>query len=128
MPKERQRTCGWEYDRVRGSWERVLTLYRRAADQPKTQIEVIYGEAPGELGVYAQMFRNLKFLDTIADLAADRFAWREPLAIEMRSCASAGTTWTIAAPRLQICYEMAREFGEFYYDMHRTLKQPATKR
>jgi hypothetical protein len=127
MPKERQRTCGWEYGRVSRSWERVLTRYRRAADQPKTQIEVIYGEATGELGAYARMFRNLQFLETIADLAADRLAWREPIAMEMRSCGNAGATWTIPARRLQICYEMARDFAELYRDMHRTRKQRSAK-
>ena len=89
---------------------------------------MIYGDARGKLAVYAQTFRNLQFLETIADLAADHFAWREPIVMEMRSCGDAGAMWTIPARRLHICYEMARDFAELYRDMHRTRKQRTAKR
>jgi hypothetical protein len=119
LPKDRQRRCGWEYDTVSRSWERVLTLFRRASDQPKAQIEVIYGDATGQLGIYAQIFRNLQFLEIIAELAADRFAWRDPIVMEMRSCGDAGASWAISTRRLHICYEMVRDFAELYRDFGR---------
>ena len=73
-------------------------------------------ETLGELAVYAQTFRTLQFLETIAELAADRFAWRAPIVMEMRSCGSAGAGWTISTRRLHICYEMAQDFAELYRD------------
>jgi hypothetical protein len=116
LPSDRRRRCGWEYDTVTRSWERVLAPHRRAPDQPKAQIEVIYGEATGRLALYAQAFRNLRFLETIADLAADRFAWRAPIVMELRSCGGTDARWTIPTRRLHICYEMARDLAALYRD------------
>jgi hypothetical protein len=97
----------------------VLTLFRRASDQPKAQIEVIYGDATGQLAIYAQIFRSLQFLEIIAELAADRFAGRDPIVMEMRSCGDVGASWTISTRRLHICYEMVRDFAELYRDLAR---------
>src|SRR5205823_2086211 len=76
LPDNVRRTCGWDYDRASRSWTSVLMPHHRAADQPKAQIDVNYGIARGDLEVYAQVFRNLRFLETIAELASDRVAWR----------------------------------------------------
>lgn len=78
---------------------------------------MIYGDAKGELGVYAQTFRKLQFLETIAELATDRFAWRAPLVLEMRTCGGANARWTGATRRLHICYELARDFSKLYRDL-----------
>jgi hypothetical protein len=117
LPGDVRRTCGWEYDHASRSWASVLMPYRRAADQPKAQIEVIYGAARGNLGVYAQVFRNLRFLETIAALASDRFAWRAPIVMEMQSCGDAAATWSAATRTLQVCYEIAEDFAELYRDL-----------
>ena len=89
---------------------------RPAPDQPKAQIELTYRAATGNLEVYAQVFRNLRFLESIAEFTADRFAWRAPISIEMRSCGGADATWTIATRTLNVCYEMAQDFAELYRD------------
>jgi Putative metallopeptidase len=116
LPADRRRRCGWDYDRVTRAWERALAPHRRAAEQPKTRIDAIYGNAKRRLGVYAQTFRNLRFLETIAELAADRLAWPAPLVLEMRTCGQANAGWTAATRRLHICYELARDFAELYRD------------
>jgi hypothetical protein len=112
LPKDLRRTCGWDYDRTAQSWERALTPFRPAADQPKPQVDVKYAEATGPLAVHAQIFRNLRFLETIAAFAADRFGWRAPIAMEMRSCGSVGAAWTVTTRTLHICYEMVQDFAE----------------
>jgi hypothetical protein len=119
LPHDRRRRCGWDYDRATRNWERVLESHRRSAGQPKTPIDVIYRAAKGNLGIYAQTFRNLQFLETIAELAADRFAWPNPISFEMRSCRDDGARWSISARRLHICYELARGFAELYRDLER---------
>jgi hypothetical protein len=116
LPKNLRRGCGWDYDRASRSWEKVLMPHRPAADQPKIQIEVTYRAATGKLEVYAQVFRNLRFLETIAEFAVERFAWRAPILIEMRSCGDADATWTIATRTLAVCYEVAQDFAELYRD------------
>ena len=72
LPAERLRGCGWDYDRVSRSWDIALTPYRPAADQPKARIDVSYGVAAGDLEVYAQVLRNLRFLETIAEFAENQ--------------------------------------------------------
>jgi hypothetical protein len=114
LPHERRRTCGWIYDKASSSWDKVLAPHRRARDQPKQKIEAIYRDAKGGLAAYADMFRALRFLEAVAALAADRFTWREPLAIEMRSCGAARARWTKATRTLHICYEMARDLAALY--------------
>jgi hypothetical protein len=116
MPKNLRRRCGWDYDRAWRSWRQVLISHRPAADSPQARIEVNYGVAKGNLGVYARLFRNLRFLEAIAEFATDRFAWRAPISIEMQSCGDAGATWIIATRTLQLCYEMAQDFAELYRD------------
>ena len=111
-----RRTCGWDYDRASRAWESVLMPHRPAADRPKARIDVIYRAVAGELEVYAQVFRNLRFLEAIAELAADRFAWRAPIVMEMRRCGEAGAAWTVPTRTLHVCYEMAQDLAELYRD------------
>ena len=120
LPDDRRRTCAWDYDTASRSWDAVLAPHRRAADQPKVQIDVGYGAAEGALKVYAETFRALGFLEIIADLAADRFAWRAPIVMEMRSCGQVGARWTIPTRTLHICYEMAQDFAHLYRDYARS--------
>ena len=116
LPDDRRRTCAWDYDTASRSWETVLAPHRRTVDQPKVQIQVNYGDIKGALALYAETFRALRFLETIAELAADRFAWRAPIAMEMRSCGEVGAKCIISTRTLRICYEMAQNFAELYRD------------
>lgn len=116
LPEERRRTCGWDYDTASRSWERVVAPHRRVVDQPKTPIEVIYGESKGNLELYARIFRDTRFLETVAEHAANRYAWPAPIVLEMRGCGDTGARWTIPLRKLHICYEMIREFAELYRD------------
>jgi hypothetical protein len=125
LPQERRRSCGWDYDTASRSWERALAPHRRAADRPKPRIEVIYGEGKGKLALHARIFRATRFLETIVEQIADRYAWPAPIVIEMRTCGEPNARWTIAARRLHVCYELAQEFVELYRDFggERTLAQ-----
>ena len=116
MPLERRRGCGWDYDRVSRSFDVALMPHRPAADQPKARIDVRYGEAAGDLKIYAQVLRNLRFLETMAEFAADRLAWRAPILIELRRCGEANAAWTAPARTLHVCYETARDFAKLYRD------------
>jgi hypothetical protein len=119
LSEERRRGCGWDFDRVSRSWDVALTPHRPAADQPKARIDVSYGAAAGDLAVYAQVLRNLRFLETIADFATDRLAWRAPILIELRSCGEADAAWSAPTRTLRLCYEMAQDFAELYRDFGR---------
>ena len=130
LPDDRRRSCGWDYDTASRSWERVLTPHRRAPDQPKTPIQVVYGQGKGDLELYQRVFSATRFLETVAESAADRYAWPAPITLEMRSCGEPGARWTIPLRKLHICYELIREFAELHRDYGNDRKAPkrASKR
>jgi hypothetical protein len=119
LPEELRRGCGWDYDKVSRSWDAALMPHRPAAEQAKVRIEMSYGAAAGDLEIYAQVLRNLRFLETIAEFTADRLAWRDPILIELQSCGKADAAWTAPTRTLHLCYEMARDFAELYRDFGR---------
>jgi hypothetical protein len=125
LPQDRRRSCGWDYDTASRSWDRALAPHMRRADQPKPQIEVIYREAKGRLATYARIFKASRFLETVIEQIADRFAWPASIVVEMRSCGDANARWTIPTRQLHVCYELAEEFVEVYrdYGVGRTLAQ-----
>jgi hypothetical protein len=132
LPADRRRSCTWDYDTASRSWDRALASHQRGDGQPKTRIEVVYGEGKGELALYASIFSAMRFLETIVEQVADRFAWPAPIVVEMRTCGEANARWTVPTRRLHICYELAQEFAELYRDFgkSRTLtqaRQPAPR-
>src|SRR4029077_4529195 len=114
LPRNLQRNCGWDYDRALRSWEIVLRPRRPGPDRPKTQVDVSYGVGAGDLAIYAQIFRNLRFLEAIAEVIAGQVTWRAPLLIEMRTCGASAAIWTASKRTLSICYEMAADFAHAY--------------
>ena len=128
MPEDRQKTCQRDYGNTAWSWEMMLKSHLRAPDAPKQKIEIIYGEGEGKLEIYARTFRAIKFLETVAEDLADRFAWPRPFVIEMRSCNEANANWSGKLRRLLICYELAQEFAELYRDYGQTKTAAKPKR
>jgi putative metallopeptidase DUF4344 len=114
MPEDRQASCKSDFTFAAWSWESLLKPHLRAPHQPKQKIELSYGEATGKLGVYARTFREIKFLETLADHIGNRYAWPKPFAMEMVECGEVGANWH--SRKLKICYEMAQEFAQLYRD------------
>jgi len=79
LPDDRRRSCGWDFDTASRSWDRALTPYRRTSEQPKPRIEVIYGPATGKLALHQRIFSGTRFLETIVEQVAERYAWPEPM-------------------------------------------------
>jgi hypothetical protein len=120
MPDDRQQECKGDFDFAGWSWETMLKPHLRAPNQPKQKIELTYGEAEGKLAVYARTFRDIKFLETLAEHLGDRYAWPRPFVMEMVTCGEVGASWH--SRKLKICYEMAQEFAELYRDYADKLK------
>ena len=114
MPPERQESCRKDYGKVSRSWEAVLDPHRRAPDQPQTTIYVVYSDASEDLAVFAQSFRALRMLETVAQRSAADFAWPTPFTLEMRSCGRPDAAWSEETRTLRICYELAFDFAELY--------------
>jgi hypothetical protein len=101
------------------SWHRVMARHLRAEGQPKTPIEVVYGDGEGPLAPFAHAFQEVRFLELLAEYASSRYLWPAPMVIEMASCGEADARWTIPTRRMRICYELAQEFAELLGEQQR---------
>jgi len=114
LPKERQESCAGEFKTASDTWNMALKQHLRGPDQPKTKIDVVYGDAKGKLEGIAQALREMRLLETVADRMADTYAWPAPFTIEMESCGYANAQWLPRAHKLALCYELAADFGDLY--------------
>jgi hypothetical protein len=92
----------------------ALKAHPRAPDQPKTKIDVIYGEGRGNLDGFAQAARSIMLLEPPFQHATDLFMWPAPFTIEMQSCGFINAAWDPSTRRLTLCYELAEDFAELY--------------
>jgi hypothetical protein len=127
LPDERRESCGPDYRNASFSWDALLKPHRRMPDQPKTKVDVIYGEAKGKLDVYAQAFRSMHLLETLADAATEEFVWKAPFTLEMKSCGEVGANWSPFTRKVTLCYEMAAELADVYKKYGKAMK-PVAKR
>jgi hypothetical protein len=115
LPKERQESCAGEFSAASNSWDSALKPHLRRPDQPKTKIDVVYGDAKGgKLEAAAHALRSMKLLETVAERMADTYAWPAPFAIEMQSCGYPNAQWLPKAHKVSLCYELAADFGDLY--------------
>lgn len=114
LPKERQGSCARDYSNARYSWDLVLKPHRRSPDQPRTSIDVVYGPAEGRAAVAQRVNSSIRLLETVAEHAADEFAWPAPFTLEMQSCGSPNAGWDPKTRKLTVCYELARDFAGLF--------------
>jgi Putative metallopeptidase len=114
LPDERREACSGDYSNAAYSWDLVLEPHRRAADQTKTQIDVVYGPTEGRTTTAQQVAQSIRLLETVAEHAAEEFAWPSPFALEMQSCGDPNAHWDLPTHKLTLCYELASEFSDLY--------------
>jgi hypothetical protein len=114
LPEDRQHSCFADHSNAVFSWNLLLEPHRRAPDQPKTKIDVIYSPAEGGLAFTRDMARSILLLETVAGHAADQFVWRAPLTLEMQSCGFPNARWDIRTRQVILCYELGAEFADLY--------------
>jgi hypothetical protein len=115
LPKDRQDSCTGDFGAASNSWDMALKPHLRSPDQPKTKIDVVYGEAKGaKLESVGQALRSVMLLETVAERMADTYAWPAPFAIEMQSCGYSNAQWLPRARKVSLCYELAADFGDLY--------------
>ena len=120
LPKRRQKTCEDDYGVASSSWNTALKPRLRGADQPKQKIDAVYGPATGRLEVIVQTFRTIKLLETVADFAAERYAWPRPITLEMQTCGQLNAYWDLDAQKIVICYELGLDFAMLFHDFGMT--------
>jgi len=117
MPEDRQGSCQGDYSNASWSWDTALKPHRRVGDQPKTKIDVVYGEGKGKLAMFERAFRAIGFLEAVAEHDADNYVWRAPFTVEMQSCGQPDAHWDLKEHKLYVCYEMAEEFLALYQEV-----------
>jgi hypothetical protein len=114
MPEERQRSCKRDFAKTSEGWQTVLKPWLREPGDPETKIDVIYGDGKGMYDGVANMFRSIRFLETVAANSAARYKWPHPFTLKMESCGHPGTDYDDEARVITICYETPFDFAELY--------------
>jgi hypothetical protein len=128
LPKDRQKSCASDYAEGSGSWDAALMPHLRTPNQPKTKIDVIYGEGKGDLDVIAQGLRSVGLLEAIAERAASAIAWPEPFTVEAQSCGYLNAAWIPDQHKLFLCYELAADFADLYRGYGETRQSGRTRK
>jgi hypothetical protein len=116
LPDERRDSCAGDYSNAAYSWDLVLKPHRRSPDQPKTEIDMLYGLAEGRAAIAQRMARDIRLLQMVAEHVVSDFVWPMPLSLEMQTCGSPDARWDVATNKLTLCYELAVEFADLYRD------------
>jgi hypothetical protein len=114
MPAERQRTCKRDFAKTSEGWQTVLKPWLREPGDPETKIGVVYGDGKGMFDGIANMFRSIRFLETVAANSAARYKWPHPFTLKMESCGRPGTSYEDEERIITICYETPFDFAELY--------------
>ncbi len=128
LPKDRQKGCAGDFGDAFYGWEASLMSHLLASDQPKTKIDVVYGEGKGDnLDVIAQSLRSIMLLEAVADRAASAYAWPAPFTLEAKTCGFVNAAWDSTTHTLTLCYELAADFADLYREYGET-RQSGRKR
>ena len=114
MPESRQLTCKRDFTKTQQGWEAVLKPWMREPGDAETRIDVVYGDGKGMYDGVANMFRSIRFLETVAANSAARYKWPHPFTLKMESCGHPGTDYEDEARVVTICYETPFDFAELY--------------
>jgi hypothetical protein len=114
MPDSRQATCKRDFTKASSAWETVLKPWLREPGDPETKIDVVYGDGKGKYNGFANMYRSMRFLETVAANSATHYKWPRPFTLKMESCGHPGTDYDDEARVVTICYETPFDFAELY--------------
>jgi Putative metallopeptidase len=114
MPEDRQQTCKHDFRKASAAWDAVITPHLRQPGQPETKINVVYGDGKGSYDRLAALFRSLRFLETVAEVAQEHLLWPHPWTLAMESCGRPGSDYDTDTRTVTMCYEQAFDFAELY--------------
>jgi hypothetical protein len=129
LPPDRRESCQkHDFPKALWSWETELKRVERAADQPKTKIEVVYGDTKGDLDVFAQGFRAVRLLERPAERVSEEFAWPAPFTLEIQTCGFINARWVRSTRKLTLCYELAQDFADLYREFNLVKPMPVNRK
>jgi hypothetical protein len=126
LPPERQASCIGDFSNASWSWNKALAPFVRPDNGPKTAITVSYRDGGKPYALFAEGFRQLGLLETVAEHLADHLAWPRPVGLEMRSCNEPAARWELTERKIVVCYELAADFAQLYRDYANEAESAAT--
>ena len=120
MPDKRQETCRFDYSNASWSWDKVLEPHLRKPEQPKTEISAVYGPAEGNLAIFAQVGKQMRILESVAEMLSNQYVWPTPISLELQTCGKPDARWRVTLKKVTVCYEMVQEFAQLYRSYRKT--------
>jgi Putative metallopeptidase len=116
LSQNSEQTCRREYERALWSWNTLLEPHWRHPNDPRTLINVAYGEGRGALSAYEEGFKSLRVLELVANRISNDVRWPDPITLELKTCGFINAEWIEATRTITLCYELAEDFFELYRD------------
>ena len=63
-----------------------------------------------EFATLGELGKKLQILETVAEWLSEDFVWKTPISLEMRECGGPNARWIPGPKKIEICYELIREF------------------
>jgi hypothetical protein len=114
LPEDRRDTCLGDYSNASWSWDKALKPYVRAADHVPTKFTVVYGEVKYPLDIFERAFRATGVMERTSGYMVDRYAWRTPFTVEVKTCGRPDAHWNVPSHTVTLCYEMADDFVQLF--------------
>jgi Putative metallopeptidase len=127
LPKGRQDTCKFDFSNAEWSWGELLKPHLRKPGDPKTNIKVTYVPSD-EFATLGALGQKLQILETVAEWLSEDFVWKTPISLEMRECGGPNARWIPGPKKIEICYELIREFVQLHRGFGQAELVPGTLR
>jgi hypothetical protein len=125
LPKERQKTCHFDFSNAEWSWGEVLKPHKRKPGAPKTKIATSYAPTT-EFRLLSELGQKLRILESVAEWLSEDFAWKVPISLEMQECGKPGSRYFPTSKKVVVCYETVREFVQLHRDYGEMALVPGT--
>jgi Putative metallopeptidase len=114
VPESRQKTCKRDFAKTSDAWGAVLMPWHLEPGRPETEIKVIYGDGQRTYDAFANMFRSIRFLETVAEYYREHYRWPRSFTLKMETCGHPGADYDDEARVVTMCYETPFDFAELY--------------
>jgi Putative metallopeptidase len=114
LPESRQKTCKRDFAKTSAAWGAVLKPWHLERGQPETEIKVAYGGGQGTYDAFANAFRSIRFLETVAEYYKENYRWPRSFTLRMETCGHPGADYDDEARVVTMCYETPFDFAELY--------------
>jgi hypothetical protein len=114
LPESRQKTCKRDFAKASAAWGAVLMPWHLEPGQPETEIKVVYGDGQGTYDAFANSFRSIQFLETVAEYYREHYRWPRSFTLKMETCGHPGADYDDEARVVSMCYETPFDFAELY--------------